>query len=722
MVYRRLLVEWIVLLALAIALGFFAARADIANRLDAALLDRAAALARPASSDDIVIVAIDDASLAQVGTWPWPRTVHARLIDRLAQAESGPVMFDVLFLEPSTGEADAQLADAIARHGKVVLPHTFAPQPNSLEGIVPVFPIAPLAQSAAETGHVVITPDPDGVLRRFDMGVEAGGDIYPHFALAAGQLGASAGGLESDTRPILSFHPAGSYSQISAGEVIAGSVPDEFLRGKTIVIGATAQGMGDRYSVGAGSVAVMSGVETQANLYDALRGGGLVTDWPPFWSGLLAALALLVQFLVFWRMSPRAGLVATLAIAAAVVAAAVMLVPLTGAWIAPGVALLAVVLAYPLWSWRRLTSVSAYLEEEAAFLRPEGAKRAEVEGFDQIARQVARMRRLVSHVSRSFAFLGKVIEAAPDAILVLDRAGDVVMANAKAHYLFPQWSEERPEPLGALLAASLANSEDGRREISFPDGRTFLVARAEFELEGDLESGEIMALRDVSETRRREQDRREMLEFLSHDMRTPQVAIIGLSRQAGQGEDGEDISRRIRSQAQRTLKLADDFVQLARLDEAELDFEDSDCVALVEEACDRAYTAARAKRIIVEPELPEEPVFAEVDASLIARLLDNLIGNAIKFAPEGSSVRIGIDNASAQHFCLWIADAGPGLPTERLANPFARFGAHEQKAGPSVGLGLAFVKRVVDRHDGTITVASRRGEGTRFEIELPLQR
>jgi len=722
MVYRRLFTEWVALLSIGIALAFLAARMDLANRIDASLLDRAAAMARPAPSDDIVIVAIDDASLAEVGNWPWSRTVHAEMVDRLAEARSGPILFDVLFLESSETDADVQLADAMMRHGEVVLPHTFAPQPNAIAGIVPVFPATPLYESAAATGHVAITPDNDGVLRRFDLNIEADSQLHPHFALAAARLAADAIDYDPGARPILSFHPAGTYSSISAAQVISGSVPEEFLRAKTVLIGATAQGMGDRYSVGAGSVSVMAGVETQANLYDALRTGGLVTDWPPFWPGLLAAVGLLVQFLVFWKMSPRAGLVATFGIAIFVVAFAILLVPLTGAWIAPGVALLAILLAYPFWSWRRLTSVSAYLEEEAAFLRPEGDKRASVEGFDKIARQVARMRRLVSHVSRSFAFLGKVIEAAPDAILVLDRSADVVMANDKAKHLFPSWHEDRPEQLDNLLAVSSAIQDSERSEIIFPDGRTFLVARADFELEAEAEGGEIVALRDVSETRRRDQERREMLEFLSHDMRTPQVAIVGLTRRAEQAGEAADIPYRIRRQAQRTLKLADDFVQLARLDEAELNFEDTDCIALVEEACDRAYSPARAKRMTVEPELPESPIFVQVDASLIARLLDNLLGNAIKFAPEGSVVRIGIDESLEGQFRLWVADTGPGLPTERLANPFSRFGAHEHKAGPSVGLGLAFVKRVVDRHDGSITVASRRDQGTRFEIELPLRR
>ena len=66
-----------------------------------------------------------------------------------------------------------------------------------------------------------------------------------------------------------------------------------------------------------------------------------------------------------------------------------------------------------------------------------------------------------------------------------------------------------------------------------------------------------------------------------------------------------------------------------------------------------------------------------------------------------------------------ITDEGPGLPPERLVDPFARFGAHETKAGPSAGLGLTFVKRAVELHNGTISVDSGPGVGTRFVIRIP---
>ena len=718
MVIRRILLEWTVLLACLVALAIVAARLEITSPADARLFDRAASAARAEISDDILIVAIDERSLAELGPWPWPRSTHARLIDALHEAGSGVLLYDILFLDPTGDGEDATLGSAIAAHGNVVLPFTFVRQVNTQDSLVPAYPVATIAEGAAALGHVTITPDADGVLRRFDFNRRLGETTYPHFVQSALDI-ADPQGRELATDPLIAFHPANSYPRISAADVASGSVPAQFLRGKTVLVGATAQGMGDRYSVGAREVAVMPGVETQANLFDAARSGALVQAMGSWWSALLAVIALLIQFAGFWKMSPRAGLVATVLISASAVLLAVALVPLAGIWIAPGAALLAVLLAYPFWSWRRLTSVSAYLEEEAAFLRPAGAQRAQVDGFDQIARQVLRMRRLVSNVSRSFQFMRKVIEAAPDAILVLDKDGLVVMANHKAQQLFPAWREDSPEPLDRLLDENLVRAARGADDLAFPDGRTFLVARSAFEVEEGEEGGDIVALRDVTESRRRDEERREMLEFLSHDMRSPQVAIIGLSRRMATDGESDDVPTRIRSQAERTLKLADDFVQLARLEEAELEFEDVDVAALVEEACDRAYIPARQKRITVLPTVPEDPLFATVDASLLARLFDNLIGNAIKFAPEGSRVDIAAGEASDTTVRFTVADEGPGLPPERLKDPFARFGAHEKKAGPSVGLGLTFVKRVVERHSGTITVESEVGGGTRFVITVP---
>ena len=722
---RRLFLEWFALLCCACLLAGVAAYVQFTQRLDGLFLDHAANLARSEPSDDIVIAAIDDASLEQLGPWPWSRQTHAELIDNLDAAGARLILYDVLFMERTEEEADQRLASAIEDAGNVILPLTFAAAPNQSSGIVEDLPLAEFSEAAQSLGHVVATVDDDGILRRFELEREANGTIYPHFiksALLA--LGDTAAASSQDGRPplpgrpIISAHPIGTYPTLSASSLIAGEVPPELIRNRIVLVGATAQGMGDRYPIASGYAVLMPGVETQANLLDALRIGSYVREAHWAWSIALAVLALILQFIVFWRLPARPAFLATLAIAVACLVLPLLLVFFARIWLAPGAALLLVLFAYPFWSWRRLTAVSSYLEEEAAGLERWTQQPRSGEGFDLIARQVSRMKALVGHVNRSFEFLQTVIEAAPDSIVVFDEDGKIAMANHQLAENFPGFPDSEEARFNDLVRQSDAKFDSERGELTLPNGQIFLVARQRFEMQGRHGSWDIVALRDVTELRELDQEWREMLEFLSHDMRTPQVAIIGLADRAGDSDSS--VGRRIREQAAKTLKLADDFVQLARLKATSLELEEADLASLIEEACDTAYSQAKQKNISITSDIAGEDGFALVDASMIARMLDNLIGNAIKYSPEGSSVRIGLSEAQGNQLVIEISDSGPGLPPERAGAPFERFGHATKSTATSSGLGLAFVKRAVDRHGGTITVGNTSGGfGTRFRISLP---
>lgn len=730
MTSARLRLEWAILLLLAIVGASLLNAGTSTDRIDHQILDTASALTRPAAHPDIVLVTIDDRSLSEEGNWPWSRDIHARLIDRLTQAGARLVVFDVLFLEPGDAAADEALANAIRTNGKVVLPHTFGPRPNTELAQDPVLPLPELASAALGIGHVVVDTDPDGVLRRFELGYDIEGEVYPHLAaVALDRLGQPVAPTLLDTSPVVPFQPRSSFPQASASSVIDGSAPQTFLRDKIVLIGATAQGMGDRYSVASGDVGLMPGVEAQANLLSALLQDALIQPVGSLVHDLLAAGILLLLFLAFWYLSPRYVLICAVGLIAALLLLSLGLLALGRLWLPPASIVLAIMLAYPLWSWRRLSHASRYLDREAARLTGGLATPGEARGLDFVTQQIEQLRGLISTVSDSLSFLRRVIETAPDAIVVLDRKEEVQMLNARAAELFPDWEELEDATLGEFLIFADAKLMRGGTEMQTKDGRTFLIARAELDgSDRTAETGSIIALRDVTDLRRLDDERRQMLEFLSHDMRTPQAAIVGLTRRLPEpGEPADpDMIRRIRLQAERTLKLADDFVQLARLEGTELQIDDADLAALVEEACDRAWSQAESKRITLEQDVPEEPCFAEVDASLIARLIDNLIGNAIKYCDAGSIVRVRLTAGSDEHFVLKVADNGPGLPETREADPFARFGSHSSgqgmHAGPSVGLGLALVKKVVEAHRGSIEVQSAPGEGTAFTMTIPIVR
>jgi CHASE2 domain-containing sensor protein/signal transduction histidine kinase len=723
----RLLVEWAVLLIAAITGAALLQSSDLTQRLDNQLLDSVSPLARPAMSDDITLVAIDDQSLGEIGAWPWPRAAHGELIDRLNDAGARAIVLDILFLENTNAQDDAALERAMRRGDNVLLPHTFAARINSETGIDRLYPLPEFGSASAGVGHVVAEPDPDGIFRRFDLVLSTDKGAFPHVAKRVLEfLGEDVAAETAQRTALIPFHPAGSVITHSASDILANGALPEFFEGKIVLIGATAQGMGDRYSVAAGDIGVMTGIETQANLLNALMADALINPVSALWQNLTAALALFALFLTFWYLPPRISLYVAIGLVAALLMISASLLAWGHLWMPIAPAIIMIVLSYPLWSWRRLSHVSRYLDKEAARMMGGGDAAVQHRGMEYVARQVERVRGLILTTEGSLTFVRQVIETAPDAMIVLNDQGIVQMLNAKADQLFPDWQSHLELSLVQLFLLGRVNLQRDGDEMLTEDGRIFLIARAPLgRFAGPVDqgpndsgaSGEVLALREITDLRRLDQERKQMLEFLSHDMRTPQVAIIGLTRKPTRAAAGNTMER-IKKQAERTLKLADDFVQLARLESPQLQLEDSDISALIEEACDRAYVLAEAKHIRIEQQLPEEPCFGDVDASLIARMLDNLIGNAVKYSPENSRIDVTLNCASGNAKQIIVSDEGAGLPEARIKDPFARFGAHATDAGPSAGLGLALVKKVVDAHDGTIDVASRPGQGTRFTISL----
>jgi signal transduction histidine kinase len=261
------------------------------------------------------------------------------------------------------------------------------------------------------------------------------------------------------------------------------------------------------------------------------------------------------------------------------------------------------------------------------------------------------------------------------------------------------------------------------------DGRHFAISHSAAANDGELNGIRVAVLQDVTEARLAEAERRQMLEFLSHDMRAPQVAIISLAGLDGLADDAGDRLHRIRNHARRTLHLADTFVQLARLAEAPLSRDTIDGTMLIDEALDRAHGAAKAGTIKLSFTPPDEPLLLIGDGQVLSRVLDNLIGNAIRYCPAGSEVVLSAARqpGDADKVRLEISDDGPGLPEHRRADPFQRFGnrspargdqAQGDQAG-SVGLGLAFVAEAVKRHHGTVVCHIEPNHGTRFSITLP---
>ncbi|MBX7143658.1 MAG: hybrid sensor histidine kinase/response regulator [Oligoflexia bacterium] len=236
----------------------------------------------------------------------------------------------------------------------------------------------------------------------------------------------------------------------------------------------------------------------------------------------------------------------------------------------------------------------------------------------------------------------------------------------------------------------------------------------------------VVWVRDISEQLRREKFQREILSTTTHDLKGPLGAIMISSELlldlVGQRPGKEkELVLRIASSAQGAINLIDEFLSARRIQEGTfiLKPQPQSLAALTSEVIENQLPIATARAISLELGQSEGDVSVPVDRIGFQRVLGNLLSNALKFTPRGGSVRIML-HGSAEEVRLSVQDTGSGMePSEvqRLFQRFSRLEKHQQIAG--TGLGLFVVKSIVAAHGGSVSVSSKVGEGTRFDVTFP---
>ena len=628
MKFRRLWLEWLLIGLVASLAVFWGEHAGLFERAERLMYDAAASLHAAPPDDGIVIVAIDNETLERIGRWPWPRDIHAAMLTRLREAGARAILYDVLFIEPSP--QDAALAQAMRDGPPVYLPVLFdIPGPDGAPYAVQR-PQPALTAAAAGLGIVNLELDSDGRARRVELKARDGAHWLPHLtelgyrAMRGAPSPAYAHASADHPSVYVPFHPTGSFRTISFAHLLSGETPPGLLRGKTVIVGASATGLRDHYPV-PGSAELMPGAEVQANLLNSLLANRFIMpmgrDWVASWS----LIPLWLLMIAFWRLSPTQALILTLAMAGALIAGTVAALAWTGCWASPVGALIGLAIVYPLWSWRRLSAVAHFIDTQIDTLLAQSALSPallEGHGGDRIARGTDRLDQII-----------------------------------------------------ALMRKSAA-------------------------------------------------ERQEMLQFLSHDMRGPQAAIIALldsENERGTPEQHRISRTRIRRYAETTLMLADNFVQLARLESQPAERAPVDLSDAMAQAIDMVWPQANAEGIQIDRSAAQgaECWILGDDAALV-RAFTNLLVNAVQASPKGGVIRCAV--AREGEFALAsVSDDGPGLPPARKADPFARFGYSRAASGVrGSGLGLAFVAAAARQCGGEALYAATESGGAHFTLRLPI--
>lgn len=655
---RRFLIEWLGIGCLGIVVILLCSLGRLSASVDHLVYDRFLSLHAQPLLRDIVVLEIDNASIAQLGRWPWPRSVHAKLLEQIAKAKPAAVIYDVLFTEANP--QDAELARAIALSPTYLPVLLTAPDSGGRRAVVE--PVAPLARAAAGLGHINLEVDSDGIVRSVAQYEGDAGSRWPQLMVPVAQAfehgalhlnGGQPGHASTEAvaapddggegRFLIPFgRNAQSYPKLSFASVLAGEVAPDQLRGRIVLIGVTASGLYDRFATPvSGELGPLPGVYIHANVLDTLLTGREIEPaarWALFAVSLVPLAALLAGFLV---LSPRRSLLLTGALC--LLAASVSAALLYGArlWMSPVPAIVGVVAVYPIWNWRRLEMTMAYLREELQrladepHLLPETPQRRREFGGDVLEQHMALMAQAAQRVQDMKRFVWDSLDSMPEPILVSDVRGVVLIANhaAKAHFAHlgaPLEGRPMQAVLGGLTLVKTIDSD------AAPDAENNLLARAHWPAPLDParhefaalmahgvevrdarerdhllryanctnEQGEttgwIAGLVDVSALHAAERQREDALRLLSHDMRSPQASILALveiERARGEPVLARALLERIERYAQRALTLADDFVQLARAESQTYVLEPVSLTELLIDASDEVWPQAHAKRI-----------------------------------------------------------------------------------------------------------------------------
>ena len=822
--------EWLSIFLLLTLLMLLASRFDWLTRLDQQAYDVAIRLwERPALSE-IVIVGVDEASLQQLGRWPWRRAIQATLIDNISAAAPAAIGLDIILTEPDKTDAaaDKLLAKSIAKAGNVVL----VVIPRIEEGAIygEALPVSPIREAGAAFATIQSQTDQDGVMRSIHLRGGAGEAKYrllgwetllmsglvadigdaavvgktdniaaaPSSFAPVKELERNAAAWVSESPFLIPFAgPPGHFNVIPAVDILRGDVNPAQLTGKLVLIGVTASALGDQYPTPvSGETRAMPGVEVHANVMQAIVEGVSLKIVGRTESAFIAIALLLLVMGGYLRFSPRASIGLAAGCALLFLVVSILVFRLGQLWLSPMLAIVIIALSYPLWSWRKLEATQRYFDQELTRLNnepdvvPSGAAYLLVASSMATPLQV-RQSRMADVLSlridavtaatdqlRSLKrFVADSIESLPIAALVVDFDDKIMLSNSAADRLFndvgaatksislpalegqtlmsvlaqlgPTESITWREYIAKLHQALLADNNQIKpfaaapitveaKSVSATIERDCVVQFAPLYSHIGRATGIIVTVADITPLRESERRRDEALRFLSHDMRSPQASIITLIDMAR--EDPDSISQttlmdRISKYSRRTLNLADDFLRLAKAERAKpADFRAIELTEILLDVVEEVTITATQKSITVLPLISPDEAWVTGDRDLMTRAVINLVSNAIKYSPENTTVTIALtlqhaehDNKQNKQWKIDVQDEGMGISPANLSRLFMRFQRLHQEGQPQtdgIGLGLVFVKTVIERMGGEVIVDSRVAattdgqHGTTFTVLL----
>ncbi len=220
------------------------------------------------------------------------------------------------------------------------------------------------------------------------------------------------------------------------------------------------------------------------------------------------------------------------------------------------------------------------------------------------------------------------------------------------------------------------------------------------------------------------------ISHLSHELRTPLTVIKEASLMLQQGvlakapEKQDELFEIIKMECERLISSVNRILDLSRMEAGDMffSFQQTDIAAVIGKSILQLMPLMRNKKMDIQLEIPPDIPLRQMDTERIGEVLENLLGNALKYTPAGGKITVSAVNKSCDHSVeISVTDNGMGIPEDGLLQVFDKFKRVDDRRGAvrGTGLGLAIVKYIINAHGGNIWVKSKVGEGSTFTFSLP---
>lgn len=368
------------------------------------------------------------------------------------------------------------------------------------------------------------------------------------------------------------------------------------------------------------------------------------------------------------------------------------------------------------------TKVNAFTEDHQLFCERLAQRAGVAVDNARLFAETNRERKKLSHILRNIG----------DIVMLLSPGGEITMINHAALVALHLGDETdvigqrlvdilEDHHLSAFIYRALQGEEVSSAELELPNGRTYVA-----KIEPHLGVGWVVVMQDVTSYVETDKLKNELVSTVSHDLKQPLAVMRGYLDLLRMTNEFDSRSSRyvegINYAIENMRQLIDDILDLARIESGvSLDPQPFNLTDLLTRCISHIQPNAEQKEITIDTEFSAESLTISGDVNRLNQVFNNLVGNAVKYTPNGGHVRVALEEAP-DFIEVIVQDSGIGMNENDLEHIFERFYRVRNASTEGIegtGLGLAIVKSLVEAHDGQITVTSKVGEGSIFRVMLP---